>query len=172
MIFPTASDVLRCVDQALRDASDSDVPPMAVKSALATCRHLIRHAELRLRHEAGILRDDAVKTTALLETIAAYLDTGADHAMTEMATGIRATLSAPDTDAGGDDGMGALRTQVLTLREQVYTALACLQRLAPQTKAQKEYVEIRQRIRDYIADELVQEARLVQPAFASQGPRR
>jgi len=174
MIFPTASDVLRCIDQTLLDTSDPEMPRMAVKSALATSRHLIRHVELRLRHESWILRDDVVKTTMLLETVAAYLDAGNDPAMSEMGGRIRATLTTPaalDEEAGGD-GMDTLRTRVLALREQVYAVLALLQRLTPERKAREDYREIRRLFRDHIAHELAQEALLVQPAFAGKGPRR
>jgi hypothetical protein len=72
MIYPTTPDILRCVDQTLLTASDESMPRMAVKSALASSRHMIRHANLRMQMERTILLDDIEKAGVLLDRLATY----------------------------------------------------------------------------------------------------
>lgn len=173
MIIPTASDILRCIDHTLQDASDPDLPRMSVRSALATCRHLVRHVDLRLQHETAMLRDDIDKTAALLERVKAYLDHAAGVDLPGLRDRIGATLAAhAGVPTTGADGMATVRSRALALREQVHVVLAGLQRQSAPVKADEGYREIRRLIREYIAYELTQEARLVQPAFAGKGPRR
>lgn len=170
MIYPTANDILRCVDQTLADASDIDMPRMAVKSALATSRHMIRHVDLRTQVEAEILHDDMVMTTTLLGQTLAYIDKASVPALDTLAREIRAVLATGSTAPG--EATGALQARVLVLREQAYGALARLQKLDKADKEQEPYQELRQRFRNYITAELTQEARMVVPAFLGKGPRR
>lgn len=170
MIYPTASDILRCVDQTLADASDIDMPRMAVKSALATSRHMIRHVDLRTSVEAEILRDDMVMTTALLGHTLDYIDKASVPELEPLTAGIRAVL-ATGTAAPGDS-IEALQASVLVLREQVYGALAALQKLDTADRNQEAYKDLRQQFRSYMTAELAQEARMIIPAFLGKGPRR
>ena len=73
MIYPTASDILRCVERNLAAISDDDTPRTAIKSTLATSRHLLRHVDLRLKLEKPILLDDIDKASELLGKVATYL---------------------------------------------------------------------------------------------------
>lgn len=171
MIFPTPSDILRCVDQTLLDSSDVELPRMAVKSALATCRHLIRHVELRIRLEQEILLDDIAKTAALLGQVAAYLDTA--DAAAGLAGDIRAAVAeTPALLQGTADDMERIRARALSLREYVYAALKCLQGQVPEVRATESYREVRRLIREYTAYQIRQEAKMIHPAFLGKGPRR
>ena len=62
MIYPTPADILRCVAHTIQMASADDMPRMAVKSALATSGHLIRHVELRMKMERSIDRMNSLPT--------------------------------------------------------------------------------------------------------------
>jgi len=172
MIYPTANDVLRCIDQTLAESADADLPAMARKSALASCRHLVRHVELRLRLERGLLQEDAERLAALLPGVADYLaDSGSEGPA--QATAIRQQLSrpAPASDDGSDD-LEPLRAHVLALREALYQALALLQKLDASRRESATYQALREGIRGYIREELQQEDLLIHDAFVGQGPRR
>lgn len=172
MIYPTATEILHCVDHALLDASDPELGRMSVKSALATCRHMVRHVEVRLRLETEILLDDIDKTRALLTQLAAQIDT-LGEAQASLAQRIRSTLDneSAELESAGDD-LPRVRARALNLREQVYQTLAALQMLDASIKDTAHYRQARSLIREYIAYELQQEARLIAPAFKGQGPRR
>lgn len=172
MIYPTASEILRCVDHTLLDASAADLPHMSVKSALATCRHMVRHVEVRLGLEMSILLEDIDKTRALLDQLAVYIDT-LGEAESSVAHGIRSTLASESAGLEGTaDNLERVQTRALNLREQIYQTLARLQALAAEVKDTERYQEARRMIREYIAYELQQEARLITPAFKGKGPRR
>lgn len=172
MIYPTASDVLRCVDQTLLDSSDIELPRMSVKSALATCRHLIRHVELRIRLEPEILLDDIEKTTALLNHVAGYLETGGGAAY-QLAKDVRASLAQKaELLQGRAEDLDRMHARALLLREHIYVALKFLQSWDATTRATDAYREVRRQIREYIAYQIQQEAKLIHPAFSGKGPRR
>lgn len=172
MIYPTSSDLLRCIDQTLLTISAENTPHTAVKSALATSRHLIRHVELRLHLERAILLDDIEKTRELLGKIVAYLESHARQ-RPDLTHSIRAVLGEtagfPSSAAGEFD---AIHARAKTLRELVYSALAQLQGVPVAEKATKPYGDIRQSIRDYMRYQIEQEDRLIHPAFCGKGPRR
>lgn len=172
MIYPTASEILRQIDQTLLAISDINMPRMDVKSALATTRHLVRHVELRLRLERSILLDDIEKAGGLLAKIATYLDSlGADHAA--RAKDIRATLAvAPSLLSSKEDELDHIINRAKALRELIYVNLAALQNLGADITAIKAYADLRQLIREYISYQIKQEARVIDPAFIGQGPRR
>lgn len=170
MIYPTPSDILRCVDQTLLDNSDIELPRMSVKSALATSRHLIRHVELRLRLEPEILLDDIEKTTVLLNRVAGYLES---LQAGEMAQAIRESLAEKaELLRGKADDVERIRARALLLREHVYAALKLLQQQDAAARDTDTYREVRRLIREYMAYQIEQESRLIHPAFAGKGPRR
>lgn len=172
MIYPTPADILCCVDQTLLDSSDIELPRMSVKSALATCRHLIRHVELRIRLDPEILLDDIEKTTALLHHVAGYLETG-NSAACVLAKDVRASIAhEPHQLQGKAADMDGIRARALLLREHIYAALKLLQGLDAVTRHTDAYRETRRLIREYIAYQIQQEARMIHPAFAGKGPRR
>ena len=147
------------------------MPRMSVKSGLATCRHLIRHVELRTRLEAAMLLDDIDQTRQLLAHLAGYLAAVPDAG--PLVAAVRASLSlAKATPTGAADDLERIRAQALALREHVYAGLKCLQGLNAELQASAPYQEVRRLIRAYIAYEIQQEARLIDPAFVGQGPRR
>jgi len=171
MIYPTPSDLLRCIDLTLLEAADLDVPRMSVKSALASCRHLVRHVVLRQELDASLLLDDIEKTTDLLKKIGAYLDTTGEAR--DVTREIRFLLAeTPSLLTGSADDLDRIRARALALRERIYGALRRLQSLPDAAKSTEPYRETRRLIRDYIAYEIAQEERTIGAAFAGKGPRR
>lgn len=175
MIYPTAPEILRCINQALLDAMDETLPRMAVKSALATTRHLIRHVELRFQFERQILLDDISKAEQLLDNLAAYLDVdGSDRGgRGGIARAIRTALAeAPQLLSRADDEIETIRLRAKTLRELVYSALTQLQSAGTEERSSTSYRATRRLLREYMAYQIQQESRLIYPAFAGKGPRR
>lgn len=172
MIYPTVSELLACVDEALIEASDQAVPRKTVTSMLATCRHLIRHAELRARMEKAIFLDDIEKAGELLRGIAEYLQqSGGDR--NGLASVIRAVLGeAPQLLTSGPDEIDRIRDRAKALRELVYAALKHLQAAASAERETAAYQEARRQLRDYMSYQIQQEARMIIPAFHGRGPRR
>ena len=172
MIYPTVSEILRCVNQTLLDASDETMPRMAVKSALATCRHLIRHAELRVQLEKSILLDDIDQAGKLLDRLAAYLDSGSSD-RDGLGRVIRLVLAdAPQLQSAAPGEAGLILQRAKALRELVYSALKHLQSADVAEKSTGAYQEARRLLRDYMKYQIEQEARMVTPAFLGHGPRR
>jgi hypothetical protein len=133
---------------------------------------MVRHVEIRIELETAILLDDIDRTATLLDKVAAFLDAAGEVA-SNCARSIRSTLAdAPALLTGASDDAQRARTRALNLRECVYKALACLQKLDATAKGTERYYDTRRMIREYIAYEIEQEARLIQPAFFGKGPRR
>lgn len=172
MIYPTPADILRCVEHTIQMASADDMPRMAVKSALATSGHLIRHVELRMKMERSILLDDVEKAAALLDNLAAYLS-GGSAGRTKLARDIRGSLAkAPQLLSAEPDDTEAIRERAKDLRELIYSALKELQSATAAEKTAKPYLDARRLLRGYMTYQIQQEARLVTPAFFGHGPRR
>ena len=172
MIYPTPADVLRCVEHTTQMMADETMPRMAVKSALATSGHLIRHVELRMKLERSILLDDVDKASAMLSKLASYLSSGSTHRV-KLATDIRATLaSAPQLLSAVPDDTEIVRERAKVLRELLYVSLKELQSATAEEKAAKDYQEIRRQMREYITYQIKQEGKLITSAFFGHGPRR
>ena len=172
MIYPTVAELLSCVNKALLDASDETMPRPAVKSTLATCRHLIRHAELRVQLEKSILLDDIEKAGQLLGQLAAYLEASASdrEGLSRVIRAVQAEAPQLQSAAPGEAEHILLRAKAL--RELVYSALKHLQLAGAAEKATEAYKEARLLLREYMKYQIEQEARMVTPAFLGHGPRR
>jgi prophage DNA circulation protein len=172
MIYPTASDVSRCVEHTLSTLMDDKLPRMAVKSALATSGLLVRHVELRVRLERSLLLDDVDKASALLNVIAAYLSGGSTDRI-KLGKDIGTSLTnAPQLLTAAPEDTETIRERAKELRELIYVSLKELQSAIAAEKAAKEYQEIRRQIREYITYQIEQEGKLITPAFFGHGPRR
>ena len=172
MIYPTAAELLSCVNNTLLEVSDENMPRMAVKSALATCRHLIRHAGLRVQLEKSILLDDIEKAGQLLDRLAAYLETSGND-RDGIARAIRSALAeAPQLQSAASEETERILLRAKALRELIYTALKHLQLAAAAEKATETYQEARRLLREYMKYQIQEEARMVTPAFFGHGPRR
>ena len=172
MIYPTVSELLNCVNKTLLDASDETMPRMAVKSALATCRHLIRHAELRMQLEKSIQLDDIDKAGQLLGRLAAYLESGdGDHV--GLARIIRSVLAeSPQLQSAAPGEAEHILQRAKALRELVYVTLKQLQSASIAEKRSEAYSDARRLLREYMKYQIEQEARMITPAFLGHGPRR
>lgn len=172
MIYPTATDLLHCVNNTLLDASDPTMPRLAVKSALATCRHLIRHAELRVQLEKSILLDDIEQACLLLERLSVYLAAGAGDG-DGLARVIRSVVAeAPQLQSSDAGEADRILQRAKALRELIYSTLKHLQSADAAERATGGYQEARGLLREYIKYQIEQEARMVTPAFFGHGPRR
>jgi hypothetical protein len=172
MIYPTTSDILRCIDQTLLTASDENMPRMAVKSALASCRHMIRHANLRMQMERTILLDDIEKAGVLLDKLATYFQS-LEAEQDDFIISIRAALcESPNLLSAAADELDNIIARAKALHELIYLSLSRLQGFSPALKVTEPYQGMRRLMREYMTYQIQQEAKIVYPAFAGKGPRR
>lgn len=174
MIYPTTSQLLRCVSFALDTLVKPDPAGKGALSAATTAAHLIRYAGLRVDREAPMLADDITALRTLLPTLRDYLaslDSGEDDSDALLAQ-IDAALGGTTPEVRGRD-LQSLADETRSLRECLYRTQRLLQGpMRAQHREEAAYQRTRQQIRDYIAAQLLREAELMQPAFENRGPRR
>jgi hypothetical protein len=170
MIYPTTTDLLRSTQHALESSMDDAIPRTSVKSALATCSHIVRYVDLRLERERGLLIEDVGRTTELVAAIVAYLESLPDPPIDLI--GYANAAQRSDGNVAARTDTAEIAEHALRLRETVYRALALLQEFDAEMRSADGYVAIRAAIRDYIKLELEAEDVLIHDAFAGRGPRR
>jgi hypothetical protein len=171
MLLPTSVDVLRCVERTLETVIVPKLTGLGERSAAATIGHMLRHVALRIEHEGQMLSDEIGMLRPLLAQVETYLGTlprddgGAARLRADMTA-----LLARQFGSGGYRGVASLAEEVSELRQSVCDALEFVQRQAPgQTGPAGKLNEALQR---YIAWEIEQEAKIIDPAFEGFGPRR
>lgn len=167
MIHPTCGEVLATIRTGFEAQIAPHLHDSEARSAAATIAHLLRHVALRIEHEGQILHDDIARLRALIARIATWFETvgegdGAD---------LRQALAAAVPD-GRYPSLALIGEQALALRGALDRAQAQLHALAPRHGDDPAYQALRQAIRDHIAAQLADEAKLIEPAFAGKGPRR
>ena len=160
MSRPSAQDVLATIETTLDDIVRPAVSGVEALSALATIGHLLRHVRLRLSFEADILSSEISLLTPLVNDIADWLE------------GVGAGSLAIPQDRPTSIGVDALAASTFAWRTAIDEGLEMLQAARATHGDDPAYRALRQRIRDYIATQIIEEARLIDPAFAGKGPRR
>lgn len=167
MIHPTCAEVLATIQTGFEQQIVPTLGDAEAKSAAATIGHLLRHVSLRIEREGQILLDDVARLETVLGRIAAWLEqTGAGDP-----GGIRSGLGQA-LPSGTYPSLALLGERALALRGALVTAQEALHRLSASHGGDPAYADLRQSIRDYIAVQLADEAKLIAPAFQGKGPRR
>lgn len=160
MIHPSCAEVLATIQTGFEEQVVPHLHDIEARSAAATIGHLLRHVALRIEHEGQILLDDIARLEALLGGIAAWFETcGAGDPRA-----IRAALT-DDSPQGVYPGLGLLGERAMRLRGALVKAQEVLHGLPDDGG-------LREAVRGYIAAQLAEEARLIEPAFRGKGPRR
>lgn len=167
MIHPTCAEVLATIQTGFEQQIVPALGDAEAKSAAATIGHLLRHVALRIEHEGQILLDDVARLEILLGRIAAWLE----QAPAGDPGGIRAVLGQP-LPSRTYPSLALLGERALALRGALVRAQEALQGLSKSHGDDPAYADLRQSIRDYIAVQLADEAKLIAPAFQGKGPRR
>lgn len=167
MIHPTCAEVLATIQTGFDEQIVPHLHDSEARSAAATIGHLLRHVALRIAGEGQILHDDVSRLEALLDRIAGWFEQAGEGDPGD----IRAVIAnrvPPDAYLS----LSLLGERALALRGALVAAQEALHRLSATHGADPAYVDLRQALRDYIAAQLADEARLIAPAFQGKGPRR
>ena len=172
MLLPTAVDVLRCVERTIETVIAPALPGAAERSAAATVGHLLRHVALRIEREGALLAAEITRLRPLLGDADGVLkrDFTQTAAVTEALAAIAAALAIPPPPPHGYRDLASMASEVTALRQSVCAVLELVQRheasLSPAAR------DIHASLKDYIAWELENESKLIDPAFEGFGPRR
>jgi hypothetical protein len=171
MLLPTAVDLLRCVESTLRTVIAPALTGTAERSAAATIGHLLRHVALRIEHEGALLSAEIDKVRPLLEQAGCVFerDFPADPDTKRAREAIAAALAGPASPPGYRD-LPSLAAEVTALRRGVGDSLALIQRHESTLSAPAK--ELYEALKRYVAWELDNESKLIDPAFEGFGPRR
>jgi hypothetical protein len=166
MLLPTSIDLLHCIEKTLETVIVPTHTGTGERSAAASMGHLLRHVALRIEHEGGILTEEIAMLRPLLERVASYLPSRGDAQA--VAEALRRTLSQPSP--AGYRNVTSLTAEVSSLRQCVCDALEYL--LAHSATLDEPGRQLHQELLAYMAWEVRQEARVIDPAFEGYGPRR
>jgi hypothetical protein len=163
MIHPTCLEVLSTVQSALTREIIPRLTDVDARSTAATIEHLLRHIALRIEHEGQILTTDIARLCDLLKEAAQWQQArGTDPSP------LRDLLAAEAREGAGYRNLDQLGAAALRLR----AALVDVQRQLMAVEGDDISDALHARMRDYIALQLTDEAKLIDPAFTGRGPRR
>jgi hypothetical protein len=165
MIVPTAAQMLKNAERTFETVIKPDLQTTSTRSAAATIGHMLRLCVVRIENEGQILFDEVARAKALLARVQPYM-AQIDEQM--LAQKLAQLLAARQRDAAIYPSLALMAEDVGRLRQGVCDALEILQsrRLDAQGDA------LHEELRAYVAWQLDQEFRMIEPATAGFGPRR
>ena len=167
MIYPTAGDVIRRCGEAMDNVVIPGLTELRDRSNATTIRHLLNFAADRIDIEGQLFFDEIVRVRSLLTESAGYFRgrPSPDGEIQSWLEETEATL-ARQRDPHVYPTLTMLAEEVNQLRGLVSRTLVIVKQEPDNGGA------MRQKIRDYIAWQIRQEATLIEPAFQGLGPRR
>ncbi|HUD28799.1 MAG TPA: hypothetical protein VMQ93_08005 [Novosphingobium sp.] len=165
MIHPTCGEVLATVAASFTREIVPELTSIEARSSAATIEHLLRHVMLRIEEEGEVLMRDVARLDGLLSQAADWLDESGSGA----AGALRAVLAHERADLWTLSRQGE---EALRLRGALVTVQGQLDALAEDWSRDEGYRALRSAIGAYIGAQLMDEARLIGPAFSGRGPRR
>jgi hypothetical protein len=170
MIHPTATELLRTIDETLVQKVEPSLGDVGGRSALATVRHLLNFVRVRIEREGQVLMDDIAALRPLLAQISDYLWSQAEAD----AAGVvdRAVAANGQRPPGRYPALDDLAQEAGVLREALHGALARLQDMRSVHGNEPRYQAVRAEIRAYVVRQIEEEGEIVAPAFFGRGPRR
>ena len=163
MIHPTCLEMLATVQSAFAREIVPRLTDVDGRSTAATIEHLLRYIALRIEHEGRILTTDIARLCSLLEEAAQWQQArGIDP------SALCGLLAAEARATGAYRNLEELGEAALGLR----AALVDVQRQLMAIDRDDASGALHAHIRDYIAQQLTDEATLIDPAFSGKGPRR
>jgi hypothetical protein len=161
MIIPTAADMLKTVEQTFENVIKPDLSTTATRSAAATLGHMVRIATLRIETEGQILHDERSRLNAMLPQIAAWI--------ASLGQPVASTIAArPRFSDDVYPSLAIMAAEVGALRLGVCDALEALQNCDLDTEGKRLLAELH----TYVAWQLEQEGKMIDPATIGHGPRR
>lgn len=161
MIVPTAADMLKSVQTTFESMIKPDLGNTATRSAAASVGHMLRIATLRIETEGQILHDERSRLNALLLRVATWLSSEGQT--------VPASIAArPRLAENVYPSLAIMAGEVGALRQGVCDALEALQNLTLDAAGNQLLSELH----GYIAWQLEQEGKMIDPATIGHGPRR
>ena len=167
MIYPTVGDVIRRCGEAMDSVVIPGLSELKDRSSATTIRHLLNFAADRIDVEGQLLFDEIARVRDLLGETAKHFSTRPDgDGDVESWLAETHTTLERQRDPNVYPALPVVAEEVNHLRGLVSRALIILK------GEQDRGTAIRQKIREYIAWQIQQEAKLIEPAFQGRGPRR
>jgi hypothetical protein len=172
MLLPTAVDVLRCVERTLDTVIVPTLTGAAERSAAASIGHLLRHVVLRIEREGALFAAEIDELRPLLEEAGHVFESDFPQAPDTERTraSIAAALVKPPAPPNGYRDLAGVTAELTSLRQAVCDALDLLHRHESSLSAAAK--DLYEALKRYVASELDNEAKLIDPAFEGFGPRR
>ena len=167
MINPRPKDVLENLIATLDDKVLPRITETDLLSALTTSKHLIRYVLNQLVHEPASFAEELPRLTALLGQARSFLADAGDAP--EARAQVEAALHDEDAPHHTHE---ALAARIQQLREGLHAALGQLIDSRHTYQANPAYSPLRAAIRDYLAWQNIQEAKIIAPTYYGQGARR
>lgn len=167
MIHPTAAQILATIQTGFEGQIVPHLSDPEARSAAATIGHLLRHVSLRIEREGQILFDDVARLRGLVGRIAEWMEDARVGDATSLRTALAKELPPelyPSLELTGELAL-AMRSALVGAQTQFLAA-------SEVHGASPAYQSLHEEIRSYIADQLADEALLIEPAFLGKGPRR
>jgi hypothetical protein len=168
MIVPTLADVVHAISGALDEVVAPKLEGLRERSTMTTIRHLLRLVENGIEGEGQVLYEELNELKGLLGEVATIF--ASRPGLEAVAAAIRESL-ALERDPSIYPSLRILAEELGRLRGHVCDALVALRAL-PASATSAETQTAHQRLREYIAWQLKQEARIIEPAFRGYGARR
>jgi hypothetical protein len=162
-VVPDVAAVIRCIGDTMDEIILPALTTPVQRSAGATMRHLLRYAAAQIDTQGQMLLDEQHRLHKLLGEACIFLD--GIPAGTALAAAIRATR-AEKRDPTIYPSLSLMASEVGNMRQHVCDLLVILQSLNSAGES------LHNEIRAYIAWQIEQEGKVVEPAFLGFGPRR
>lgn len=169
MINPRPQDVLANLIATLDEKVLPRLTETDLLSAVTTTKHLIRYVLNQLVHEHQSFSQELPKLIDLLHQAQAFLADAGDAP--ELLARVETALAGP-ADIRDLSDIEALAARIQTLREGLHAALGHLIEHRAAYATQPAYDPLRTAIRDYLAWQNSEEAKIIAPTYYGQGPRR
>jgi hypothetical protein len=162
-LVPNVAAVINCIGDTMDEILLPALTTPVQRSAGVTARHLLRYTAAQIDAQGQMLLDESLRLHKLLSEACIFLD--GIPSGTALAAAIRATL-AEQRDPTIYPSLSIMAAEVGTLRQHVCDLLILLQSLNGAGE------KIHNQIRAYIAWQIEQEGKIVEPSFLGFGPRR
>lgn len=172
MIIPSAVDVLYSIEKSLETMVRPGLSETPELSCLATVSHMLRHVAQRIELEGQNCLDDIAGMRRVLHEVVSFLDGVDTDGARSCSAATQEALEGAERPLDVYPSLQLLSGEVSVLREALQSALKYLVSIRSDRVECAQYGALREAIRQYLADEIRRESRLIHPAFENRGPRR
>jgi hypothetical protein len=171
MIVPSVADVVRTIAHSLDDIIAPAMQTSHQRSTIVTIGHMLRYVQNATDREGPLLFEEANRLRVLLADLGKR-SAGADMsaAIASIGGAMRSAVAEP-RDASIYPSTPRLAAEIKAFTQHADDMLAAVHAL-PADARSGATAALHQALRDHIAWQLENEAKLIEPAFVGHGPRR